>query len=304
MANMPVATLRIWEQRYGAVRPATAASGHRLYSPADVERVLLLCRLRTQGHAIGSIAGLSTGQLQRLCTPTGPLSSHEPTRGPLHLAVAGPALAARLRRPAVARRLARALAVAEVRPEDSTTARPPADLLLWQASTLPVDVPAWLRAVQRSESSPRVAVLYRFAEAAAVQRFIRSGAVLIREPADDDALALWLAALDGGAEPAGSAPEPGTSRSGAGGLPQRRYDDATLVHIATLSSTLACECPRHVAELLMQLSSFEAYSATCADRNPEDAQLHAYLQQVAGASRALFESAMAHLARHEGLPLR
>jgi hypothetical protein len=39
IAGMPVATLRIWEQRYQAVRPNTAASGHRLYSSADVERV-------------------------------------------------------------------------------------------------------------------------------------------------------------------------------------------------------------------------------------------------------------------------
>ena len=40
MANMPVARLRIWEQRKRAVQPATAASGHRLYSPGDMQRVL------------------------------------------------------------------------------------------------------------------------------------------------------------------------------------------------------------------------------------------------------------------------
>ncbi|PTT75507.1 hypothetical protein DBR42_28750, partial [Pelomonas sp. HMWF004] len=58
MAGMPVATLRIWEQRYQAVRPSTAASGHRLYSAADVQRVLLLRQLTGQGHAIGAIAAL------------------------------------------------------------------------------------------------------------------------------------------------------------------------------------------------------------------------------------------------------
>jgi MerR family transcriptional regulator, light-induced transcriptional regulator len=56
IAGMPVATLRIWEQRYQAVRPHTAASGHRLYSSADVERVTLLRRLTAQGHAIGMLA--------------------------------------------------------------------------------------------------------------------------------------------------------------------------------------------------------------------------------------------------------
>lgn len=39
MAHMPVATLRIWEQRYGAVQPATAtASVVSVASSAAVER--------------------------------------------------------------------------------------------------------------------------------------------------------------------------------------------------------------------------------------------------------------------------
>ena len=36
IANMPVATRRMWAQRNRAVQPATAASGHRLHSPADM----------------------------------------------------------------------------------------------------------------------------------------------------------------------------------------------------------------------------------------------------------------------------
>jgi hypothetical protein len=83
----------------------------------------------------------------------------------------------------------------------------------------------------------------------------------------------------------------------------RRFDDATLTDFAGLSSTIACECPRHVVELLMQLSSFEAYSADCENLSPEDAALHAYLKRVAGASRALFESALERVAIHEGLIL-
>ena len=61
IAGMPVATLRIWEQRYQAVRPITAASGHRLYMAADVERVTLLRRLTQQGHAIGLLARTQLG---------------------------------------------------------------------------------------------------------------------------------------------------------------------------------------------------------------------------------------------------
>ncbi len=51
------------------------------------------------------------------------------------------------------------------------------------------------------------------------------------------------------------------------------------------------------------LSHFEACSAGCTNRSPRDAALHTYLQQVAGASRVVFETALERVALHEGLPL-
>jgi len=83
----------------------------------------------------------------------------------------------------------------------------------------------------------------------------------------------------------------------------RRYDDAALTDFAGLSSTIACECPKHVAELLIQLSRFEAYSADCQSQSPADASLHDYLRRIAGQARALFESALERVAIEEGLML-
>lgn len=319
MARMPVATLRIWEQRYRAVQPATAPSGHRLYSPADVQRVLLLRRLTEQGHAIGSIASLDSATLEAVSRQAAEAADGRAigagdrprgARSALRLVVVGPALAARLQRPAVARRLGRAVralavfdSLAEAAGARGTT---DADLLLWHAPALPPEVPPGLRAAQRACRARQVAVVYRFAGAAGIRALSDAGAVALREPADDDALATGFASIEAGLsarsiEPAApDAPKPAPP----GPVPARRYDDAELTAIAGRSPTLACECPRHVAELLMQLSSFEAYSAGCVDRNADDARLHAYLQQVAGASRALFEAALEHVARHEGLTLR
>lgn len=85
--------------------------------------------------------------------------------------------------------------------------------------------------------------------------------------------------------------------------PPRRFDDAVLGDVAGLSSTIACECPQHLAEILIRLTQFEAYSADCRQRSPADAELHAYLQQVAGQARASFENALERVAIHEGLLL-
>jgi MerR family transcriptional regulator, light-induced transcriptional regulator len=87
-------------------------------------------------------------------------------------------------------------------------------------------------------------------------------------------------------------------------IPPRKYDDATLAHMAGISTNVLCECPRHVAEIIAQLVSFEQYSQECLNKSTEDAHLHAYLHSVSGSARALFESALQRVAEHEGLVLR
>ncbi|TAL54562.1 MerR family transcriptional regulator [Pandoraea sp.] len=305
LARMPVATLRIWEQRHRAVQPATAPSGHRLYAPADVERVILLRQLTDQGHGIGTIAGLSTKQLQELINQPGSLQGTARPAAAMRMVVVGPALAARLQRPAVSQGLAkpaRVVAAFDSLAQAAQAAQGSADLLIWHAPALHDDVPAELQAARRAWGMPRVAVIYRFAGRAATQAFAQAGVVAVREAAGDEALGAWLASMQ--TPSAASAAQARAPIEPHVAMPPRRYDDATLTAIAGLPPTLACECPRHVAELLMQVSSFEAYSASCVNRNDADAELHAYLQQVAGAARVLFESAMESLARHEGLQLR
>jgi hypothetical protein len=86
-------------------------------------------------------------------------------------------------------------------------------------------------------------------------------------------------------------------------VPPCRFSDAALVTLAELPSAVACECPRHVAELVGQLVSFEIYSAECLNRNADDAALHADLNRVAATARALFESALERVALAEGFEL-
>ena len=128
-----------------------------------------------------------------------------------------------------------------------------------------------------------------------------AGTALLREPQPDAVVAQWLNSLSMAAR--SEPPAADKLELSSEPVPPRRWDDAALVDFAGLSSTIACECPRHVAELLVQLSHFEAYSAECEHRSAADAELHAYLRQVAAASRASFEAALEHVALHEGLML-
>jgi len=65
LTGIAVDTLRAWERRYQAVTPDRVSRG-RLYSDADVRRLLLLRSALESGHAIGQVAALSDTELQQL----------------------------------------------------------------------------------------------------------------------------------------------------------------------------------------------------------------------------------------------
>lgn len=308
MVRMPVATLRVWERRYQLSRPTLTPSGQRLYAAADVRRIALLKQLTDLGHAIGSLASLDMSQLQEVAAThahavTGTLAARaQPALRPWRVAVVGEPLAQRLMRPGVRRRLAGALQLLgpfhSARQADEACAAEPPDLLLVHEASLP---PNWLddlRAAAPRLRAVRTAAVYRFATEAVCERLAAAGIGLLREPLADAALGQWLETL------AGAVPRPALPAA-ATDIPTtpRRWDDAALADIAGLSSTIACECPRHVAELLMQLTHFERYSAQCSSRSPVDAQLHDYLGRVAAGARSLFEEALERVAVHEGLLL-
>ena len=63
LAGVPVETLRVWERRYGVVRPRLSEGRQRLYSSAEVRRLTLIKQLVDMGHPIGAIAALPTDVL-------------------------------------------------------------------------------------------------------------------------------------------------------------------------------------------------------------------------------------------------
>lgn len=63
--------LRVWERRYGVVKPMRSEGGQRLYSGADLERLMTLSRLVRAGHRIAMIARLADDDLAKLADDTG-----------------------------------------------------------------------------------------------------------------------------------------------------------------------------------------------------------------------------------------
>ncbi|QQL45996.1 MerR family transcriptional regulator [Sulfuriroseicoccus oceanibius] len=58
--------LRVWERRYGAVKPQRTESNRRIYDEADVARLALLVKLTKAGHSIRHIANIPIEGLESM----------------------------------------------------------------------------------------------------------------------------------------------------------------------------------------------------------------------------------------------
>lgn len=58
--------LRVWEKRYGAVKPDRTDTKRRLYSDEEVDRLILLRDITRGGHSIGAVARLPFEKLRQL----------------------------------------------------------------------------------------------------------------------------------------------------------------------------------------------------------------------------------------------
>jgi DNA-binding transcriptional MerR regulator len=291
LAGVPVETLRVWERRYGLSSPQRSARGQRLYSEEQVRRLSLIKQLVDQGHPIGALAGLVPAQLREL-------AAHRQARAaparPIRAVMIGEGLARRL---ALGSRSAAAFDILQTvaRLDSAATVKEQgADLLLVEVPELLAEAVPLIETVTRAAAARAVVVMYRFGAGAIVRRLRAQGMLVARVPADVDEIVMLC-------ETAVAGPEEAKALARAA-PPPRRLDDTALAHLAAAASGVSCECPRHLADILVMLASFERYSAQCASRSPAEMRLHQDLNEAAGQARVLLEAAMERLARAEGLP--
>ena len=293
LARMPAATLRIWERRYGVVAPPKTPSGQRLYSDDDVQRIRLLKTLVNQGHAIGSIASLSREELDALSlTNTRAPVFHEAS---VSLAVVG---ALSIPESAIERMGIRIAARIDSLDDTSAHAGTSVDALIATTTSLHEDVVSQLAAVAQQLKAHAVAVVYGFGTAEAVELARLSGFELFRSTEGQTNPISIISKL---AQAVVKSRQSNDADRGLWLRTRRRFDEATLASLSGLSTTVKCECPRHLSELIMQLSAFERYSDECVSRSPADALLHRHLGDAANRAAELLETALAVILREEGL---
>ncbi len=283
--------LRVWERRYQTVTPARTDSGDRYYSPEDVSRLKLIKKLVDSGDTISTLATLDEDKLQKRLSVNQP--EHATTaEQPCSVVVIGESLVNSM----LAER--ESLTQITLTQTFNNTAsfqaqsdKIEADVLVIEQPTLHVDnaiqINDWINQLRVHTAI----VVYRFAARNALNRLPAAKCVTLRapvSPATIQSQCVRRVAIQ--PEPFADIEELTDVISGV--IPQRQFDDETLARLADISTTVKCECPLHLSELISSLSTFETYSSECESRNARDAALHNYLNETASRARYMIETAL------------
>ncbi|HKP13285.1 MAG TPA: MerR family transcriptional regulator [Blastocatellia bacterium] len=72
LTGLSADVVRVWERRYGAIRPQRSDAGTRLYSDADIARLRRLRQAVEKGHTISQAARLSDDELTAVTSEVAP----------------------------------------------------------------------------------------------------------------------------------------------------------------------------------------------------------------------------------------
>jgi len=297
ITGIPVGTLRVWERRYGGALPHRSENNRRQYTQAEVTRLILIRQLVESGHPVSSVARLTTVELQQR------LAFHAQEQS----AVAQSAVPALPRVVIYGETLVFALqpdqagwgdielhaGFAEF--EKAVRAAPP-DVLVAEWLSVTLDNLRALADLMKQSAVGRCILVYGYASREVLAQAGRWGLVALQAPVSPEALAAACRVFRQ------DLPLHGAGSEGQGSeVPPRQFSNEALVHWSRQSANMACECPRHLSELVMKLSAFEAYSLDCEAQDRANRERHQVLHRITADARALMESALVYLLQEEGL---
>jgi DNA-binding transcriptional MerR regulator len=286
-------TIRVWERRYELIVPGRSETGRRLYSENDIAKLTLVKRLTELGHSVSSLAKLSNDDLRDRLNAS--LAS-EPSKyteqlSKLRVVFANDALRLRLSRDLL---IHEDITVVDFPNKNlSSVMEQRADIVIVDLVTLNEESLSDVRHYLSETGCESALVIFNFGTKKSILELEDAGVVCLKGSVA--AAEIYRACRS--IKPTLSNSRPALNQP----VTSPRFTNEQLSRIAALTSKIACECPNHLAELIINLTAFEKYSSECANRNEEDAHLHSQLNQAAGASRLILEESLIRLMEIEGI---
>ncbi|MCB1842869.1 MAG: MerR family transcriptional regulator [Halioglobus sp.] len=284
-------TLRIWERRYQLGASHKSSSGRRQYTQADLEHLQLVAALVSEGARIGEIASTERRTLEMLLRARSDKArSGIPEPKPRILFV-GEGLCDWLEEhQGCLVNVNALLAPCAVTAVDERLLEDIGDVdgLVAECGGLNGARLEALKTLAASLKTSNVLALHQCSS----ERWRSAIEALDFTSADypPDAAFLAFHLTRSSAEKAANA---GSANLGdlVHGRP-RLFNEQELSAARGIEDALACECPKHLTDLVRALATFEEYSAGCSVENWEDASVHACVFAYAGQARWLMEKAL------------
>ena len=309
-------TLRAWERRYSAITPKRSNSGDRIYSQEDLNKLFMLKNLVEAGNAISTVARLSMDELKSKwdnCLSLG-ARSMMPKATPenvgnevqqkcrvLLLGVDFP-----LRVQDGMEDFSDLEVIAHVDSweqwKNEYAGGDPVHVVIVEFPTINNATSSYVAKVLRETGAWHIIVLYGFGSQSDINKLQSPQVSAIRSTIDVFELARVCINRAGGDTKAMQTLYSATVYA-EDSIPTRRFSNKQLENLARVESSIQCECPRHLGDLIKSLVAFEIYSAECESKNPEDAAMHSFLHATTAQSRAIMEDALAHLISHENVTI-
>ncbi|MDW3094393.1 MAG: MerR family transcriptional regulator [Gammaproteobacteria bacterium] len=308
-------TLRAWERRYQAIVPSRSESGDRVYSSDDLSKLFLLKNLSDAGNSIGTIARLSLHELKSKWENSVQLSELGSNLGKANdnqqisnsqscrVLLLGEDFPLRVLDGMSDFNGIELLGhVDSIESWDKTQPNSLVHVAIIERPTINEEVRKYVSTLLKEMGVWHVIVLYGFGSQIEINQLQSPQVSAIRSSIDVHELARLCMDRAGGDSKNLIATQNSTVYL-EDSIPTRRYSSKQLGSLARISSSIQCECPKHLSDLINSLVSFEIYSAECESKNEQDANLHAYLHATSAQSRAILEDALAHVIKHENIKI-
>ncbi len=304
LTGISVHTLRKWEERHGAVHPRRSKGGKRLYTDADVQRLVLIKKLADHGLSLPSIATCSFDELadrwDRLSRAELPSAVSRHSR----IAVLGTGVAAWLSRQQV--QLAGAELVAAANdPKDleRRLGKSRVDVLMVECPAVARGTSQEVREIMQALDVPKAVVVYWFGNQQHVETLQSAPQIeVLRAPVDSIELQQAIARINGDR----SSPVPASGnqavQTASDPLPPRLSRES-LAKMAAAIPIASCGCQKNLVDVVLSLRALEEYLGGCESRSPDDEALHRALSRKVGEARSSIEDAIEHFAAVEGIEL-
>lgn len=257
--------------------PERTETGRRMYDSDDITRLVAVKELVNQGFLPSYLSEMKTEQLHAIIRREKPNARTLIHKGIVN--VVGPVLSAQFRQHTTSPNVV----ITEYKGTvDDWLTNPPNtnDSTVLECPSVSTNLVDDILAQQSMELT-LITIVYGFASTHSIRRLRNVGITCLQAPIQITDLIET--------EHYQSAP------------PKRRYTDKQISELLTLVPSIECECPNHIAQLLIGLNAFETYSQECENATPSDKALHSQLLELTGQARGLMEKAADQVVEAEGI---